>query len=331
MGILGGGGVSPTASDLQYPLALRMQHGAWLNNYDPDTVTFSNASTAANEMNMAEAMAAVSDYDYTTSPPTKQNSSPYYNQTAYDPSTDFSTVQTRYNTWDSDVQTASLSTVVPTAIGNAATEVDGDLIPTTEIDDAVNAYETRSKQAYLRSVSRATAGMFDARAVMTSQFGMMVANMEADRQAELNDVDAKMRLYAQRERTQSILNLTSEFLRQQQFAIQAGEASTAMQFDIKRALILAEQDKKEYDVEMDVRDTLWDLDLFAYGEQMLASLTGTPTVPRGLTPRERALGAFMRATSQGLQMGTALGSPQLGTLFGFLSLGAQLWAAPGAR
>jgi len=200
------------------------------------------------------------------------------------------------------------------------------------VTTTVDAAETRSRRQHLHDVSNTMVGYFDARAVMTTQCTMAIANLENARGERVRDMEAKLRLYNARERTDKIMQIANQWLVEDRRKSQALQTRTGMQMDISRFGIIAENDQIEQDLQWAVKDRLWDLELFQYHGNYLAAINGAAVMPRAQTQRERLMGAVftsLGAAAEGATMGASVGGPigaVAGAGFGFFgTMAAQLF------
>ena len=200
-----------------------------------------------------------------------------------------------------------------------------------DIDGYMTAFEQRSKAHFQRSVSRATTGMWDVRGVMNTQFSMMLANMEQDRQIELDDMEARLRMLQAQDRSQQTVQVARDFMSNEEFRINALNAMIGAEMDISKFEIISEQDKLEWDLDMETRARLWNLELYSYAGNLLASGGGAVSMPRAQTAREKVLGAFTTSVSFGMNLGVNTRNPAVGVAGGLGMFAAQLWAANGGR
>ena len=176
----------------------------------------------------------------------------------------------------------------------------------------------------MRNVSRFASGMFDIGAVMTSQFGMGLAQMELDRQDQLNDMDGRLRLLAERERSETTRGFTGELARLYMAKIQEQRAGVGGQLDISRIAATMYQDQILTDLDYEVKDATWDLELFQYPISNMNALSGAMQTYKAQTKGERLAANVMASASFGLQVGTAMGSPGAGVIGGVGLLATQL-------
>ena len=251
--------------------------------------------------------------------------SPYASVTAYDPSSDLDTMQEKLDDWFTELDSMDPESVIET-FNASATAAAGTTVESAEIDAVVDAFEARSQGAFMRNVSRFATGMFDIGAVMTTQYGRGLAQMELDRQDQLNDMDARLRLMAERERYQTAMQYTGEMARLLTFQLQERRGAVGAQSDVSRFSVASLQDQIGLDLGYEVSDATWNLELFQFPMQATNALTGAVQMHKQQTAGERLAAAVMTAGSFGLQTGTAMGSPAAGFIAGGVSLATQLLA-----
>lgn len=303
---------TPPGAATDYSPYLKDFHGAILFGADPsaaDPITdFTEWGNVADDVVAARR---------------ENGGSPFAFVTAYDPSSDLEAIQTKYDEWSDELGAlepiANVEDIIDAAVAKADT-----LVPTAEIDSVVDAFDQRSKSAYLRNVSRFAAGMFDIQAVMTTQFGMGLAAMEMDRQDQLNDVDARLRLMAERERYSSVNAFAGEMTRLLVFKLEQQRAGVGGQLDISRLNIIAYQDEMDKNLTHEMKDAEWDLDLWRHAAGVMTAINGAAVIPRAQTQGERLVSAFMTSGSFGIQVGTATGNVGLGVAAGVGSVATQL-------
>lgn len=300
---VGGGG---SAGQVDYPDYIKNFHAFLMAGVDSDPFTLS--WTGAPDFLSASVAASAAN--------------PYSSVAAYDPDTALGSLTTQFTALETIVDaidTGDISTYVSAAVTQAAL-----LLPDSEIDAAVDSFEARSLTAFQRSVGRATAGMFDIRAVMGTQYDMMVANMEQDRAVQVDDMDSRLRLLTAQERYQAKLQLVDQILRLLSTQVQGTSGLVSHQFDISKLTIVAKQDEVLSQVGFDEKDVLWDLNLLAYGQNALSSISGAATIARPPNEKERLIAAVTNAGAFGLQLGTTMGNPGVGFAGGIGLLALQL-------
>lgn len=256
---------------------------------------------------------------------------PYTFVESYDSDNELDAVDTEYNEYDVNADALDPSTDISAAIALALTEVEDsgnlDLDPANSVQIAalVTAMQNSSKVEMLKDVSRAFTGLYEIRGLMSTQMGVAVAQIEHQRGIALADQEARLRIFAHRERTEAVLQVANTYLRENQSRVEQGRLAAAMRGDIARNRIVAEMDRINFDTHIESKEALWDLELFQYYGNILASLSGAASLPRAMTERERVLNGVMTSLSGAIQAGQATGSPGLGVAFGVASLAANLW------
>jgi hypothetical protein len=251
--------------------------------------------------------------------------SPYSAVESYDPQSDLDLNQELFDLWQAALEDLDPAVDVA-AFVTAATTAATSLVTSTEIDAVADAFEARSQGAYLREVSRAAFGVWDAGGALTTQFGMMLAGMGRDRLDQLNDMSSRLDLMAERERYGAAMQLASEMTQLQLAKLQEQRVGVGGQADLSRLAITAYQDQIDVDLKYEVEDAIWDLTLMNYPMQHIGGLSGSVAMYKQQTPGERLAASVMTAGSFALQTGTALRSPAAGLVAGGISLTTQLLA-----
>lgn len=273
-----------------YPEHLLQMHKAWLAGEDIDDTWTGHGSYC----NVADdIMAARSDV----------GGNPFANVLAYNPDSDLDLVQQRLDDFFSEVvllnpeaDIESAIDIVSRKLEEVATDSQG------EIDAVVTAAEARGLLEHQRAVSRLTAGMFDLGAVMTSQFGVAIALLEQGRANAISDLQAQLHLQAKQQRSTDMVNLTAAVLDRSVQRIKGLQAAVAIQAEVSKQHIVAKNEQLAMDLEMELKDATWDLDLYKYGTQVLGSIQGTAAIP-AQEPWEKALGGLSTVMSMFIGIG----------------------------
>ena len=295
-----------------YPDYLQDVHSSLLTGTDPST-SISDFTAYGNVADLYLAASA------------GVGGSPYATVTAYDPSLDLDRNQELFETWQSALNDLDPQTDLASHVTAATTAADS-LVTSAEIDAVAAAFEARSRGQYLREVSRAAFGVWDAGGALTTQFGMMLAGMGRDRLDQLNDMSSKLDLLAERERYSSATQLALEMSRIQMAQLQEQRVGVGGQADLSRLALTAYQDQVEANLRYEIQDAVWDLELIQYPLSHISALSGSIALHKTQTPNERLAASVMTAGSFGLQTGVATGSPGLGFAAGGISLATQLLA-----
>lgn len=80
-----------------------------------------------------------------------------------------------------------------------------------------------------------------------------------------------------------------------------------------RIYLAAKHEEDESNVDYEAKDNLWDLEIFQYGTQVMSSVSGAPTVSKGM-PKPSALGGALAGAASGAIVGSVV--PGIGTAVG---------------
>lgn len=368
----GGFGTLSLLEDENYPKYWRYTWGAAVMGLDPDTSEYSSYADTFGSNNAASLYAAT------------VNASPHAGKVALDPTTiiDEDRITAVGTALDSLFMTAGapdpaghVSDAVTNALAHYASmemdefdpaiEIAGDLqtigaaydtyvASPSEVDALVDAIDEASKRHYLRDVARVTAGMFDVRAVMGTQLGFMVGNLENVRASEAAEAEARLRAITLREKGAHVTTLAGQVLdarlqtvvRMNQlkgmFVLEAlnqelGQTTILlnamgqladMQFKYDATIYAASQDKITFDIEQAVHDKLWNWEMFSYFHQAVSMHGNTMPLPRAQTPMERIGASLMAGVATGGAAGVLTGNPAIGIAAGLATAGLQLITAP---
>lgn len=227
---------------------------------------------------------------------TVEGGSPYANVASWDADEPLEQAQehidalmTRLGSWDPatapDLAQARVASMME---GTNLFDTPADLA--SRVDAAVAAFEARSQASYDAAMGR-MAGQFAAiGGTGSTAYGLAVAHAAMQQQAEVNDYDAKLRheaLWRGEEigirRAEVIANVTTGVmdaltkLYTAPLGVQTAAAQMALQ--LATTTIGVQQTRLEFELQCEVRDALWNLDLFKYETSALSSLAGSATLP----------------------------------------------------
>jgi len=264
---------------------------------------------------------------------------PYTGLDAVDPGTsdpsdyDLTTVLDRYNLY----YTGMLDEAPDGAIADwldytdaAAAQADA-LLPIDEsVEEAVKAFERQNFPALMRSVGRFAAGMADINATMNSSFIIGMAMLEQQFQTDVASFRAAMEQQARKERTLFILQAASQMGQLYHEQLNEQYRAVTLLGEIKKTLLIAEQERQTTDLGYDTAEIHWPLDLFSYGGNMLSSISGAAVVPRPLPKWASALSGAFTATAAVGTLAMRAGEYAIPILLGAAVVGGALgWAESG--
>lgn len=290
------------SGDVNFPEHMLKQHRRWIYGGEGTSPTYES------NVNIAQAIDLASTWGESGLPGSNPGASPFFNVNAFDPDGDVTAMQSRVDAWIAFL-TALANDDPLDHTTDALAKVDSELLPTTYVDDLVDSYEAKTETRHLRSVSRVAAGFFDQRAIQITNFGQELAFLEVERNTELGDFEKKMRAQVIQVRLEACLRLSQMMQMQQQLRAQQYQATTIAQFDVSKVRIAAKQDETAINLDFEMKDALWDLELFKYGNATMSAISGAATIP---TPTRidkffgyatQAMGLAGQSMGMGMNMG----------------------------
>lgn len=259
-----GGGSS--ATDQAYPVHMTQMHQEFLAGREIDSgYVFGTFSDVASDTEAARA---------------ENGGSPFEAVEGYDPTGDMMRAQSNLDMVSSQLSMYDPETELAKAVDVALSKYDGSFSLTEEeILSEVNAFEDQSIKAMQREVSRTAAGFFDIQAVMSSQYGQAIALLEAARQREVSAFEATMRTEKRRDRMALVQSILQGKTQLELTKLRSVLAIAGMQMEQSKMVVMAMQDKINFDLEVESRDAVWDLELYPYRNAVMSSIAGSATVP----------------------------------------------------
>jgi len=288
----GGGGSS---GQVRYPAYVERIHEDWLDATGSD---FINASVT--EV-MNDALGA----------------SPYAAATAYDPDADIASYIAAVGDFRTTVAALighmELAPTLPTVVSEA------DI--TADVANLESQVETLKDNRLTGTViPRFEAGMRDVNAVVSSAFVIGRAVIESEADAEVTREAArhgsKLRIAVKATDAQvGELNLKEAELVNKAYQVGADFEKVAAQLMVEayRIKIVAKKEEADTNQEYDVADAHWDLEVFQYGANVMASPAGGTGVPSG---KKLTAGSVIGGALSGAAAGGIAGAMMGGTVMG---------------
>lgn len=211
-------------------------------------------------------------------------------------------------------------------MGRAQSEVDSIINPSSSshVTNAVSAFEARQVLSYRRAVARFAGGMSDLNAVHSSQFVIGMALLESDMQRAVDVFEADMRIAMDRQHNAAYMQAASQIIQLYSMKLTGATNLVGLQNEISKTEIVAKSDQIQQQLSIDEHDALWDLQVFQFGGNMLASIAGAA----GYVPQGQDSNSFTSKVSRiagwtaaGYQLGGPIGA---GIAFG-VSLADELF------
>jgi hypothetical protein len=298
MGMGGGGGGS--SGKVEYPAYLQTAHGRLIDSGGTD----SPSNSVVDAINAA------------------YGNSPYIGINAYDPTTTLTTAEVPVTTLRNLNLTTALADAL-TEIPLIAAVVDPlvtDL--TAKITPVVTAYTAMvDNEVQTKVLPKFRRGMQDINAVQTSSYVIGEALILAEETRDIAKFAADLELRAYDKRNDMIVQLSDYVLKSVQTNLTFHQTIAHISAEFARIKITAFKEQVEADAELDEKDAEWDLKLFQYGGNLIASIAGAAaTVNKKPNQFMSALGGVMSGVAAGAAMGGAPGAAIGGVLGGIAGL-----------
>lgn len=255
---------------------------------------------------------------------TTNSGNPWVGETSYSPTTELDLLDTKYS--EVDTLVARLDHVMDwrTMFRNAKQELEDAFYSDEELDADVAEFERNATKRHRRGLASYTGGMADINAVNSSQFIIGMALQQSDLEDSVNKYEAEKKLIQKKEKAITIISGISQMLG----LLSANTAAEMNMLSVKQAItqlsIIAEKESDEDQRDLDFKEALWDLEVFQYGANVLASISGSGH-PRTNAPSkaQTALGGAVGGAALGAQLSG--GNPFITAGFGLAGLAFSLF------
>jgi hypothetical protein len=272
---------------VSYPGYMEDIHEDWLDDSGGDSIS--------------ESMTSVMDAAI--------GNSPWTGQAAYDPDTDITAMLAAGTTMQTLVTLLSTGTTLDDLIANVLDE--------DRLDDAVDEFAADlDARLTAEVVPRFERGMQDINAVVSSAFviGRALIEENQDRQVAKYSADLHMKAFS------------DDSIRVIQLKLEYQRAASSIIAELYRMKTAIKSDETKLNIDIDDKDARWDLEVFQYGGNLMASIGGGTgnTKSAGVSQTQSAVGGALSGAAAGAMIGSAF--PGYGTAIG-AGVGAVLGAA----
>jgi len=228
---------------------------------------------------------------------------------------------------------SAISSAIDAALSAAADAVAG-----TPISGMVTAYENKIKKQYLRAMARLASSMADINAVNSSAFIFGMASINRQLIESINQYAATLDLETYKQysamyiqaftttfqshlaghvglkqmreqsRDRSILVGFQNMMQYNLSKSQMNFTATHLQTELSRIRYQSQNMEFDKALDLDVRDSVWDLTLYTHGANMLASSGGAALVPDEMSPAQQVMSGALTGASIGASVGGPLGA-----------------------
>lgn len=235
--------------------------------------------------------------------------SPYMQAAPYDPSTLIAANQTEFGLFETALTNMDaqldwedfFDTVV-----DRATRVLGD--DDDDIEDVVAEFRRQGMGDLAEAEGALTAQLADIGAVHTSATAVGISLLNDSFNKGVGKFRAELLSNRKLQRTQFILSSIDTICRMHMFKVQTRAQSAQLQSEINRLAIVAYGEQYSRDLDLEVKDSLWNISLFQYGANMLAAISGAAlTYKSGPGQDDHSQGPSMLGGGIGAILGGAAG------------------------
>lgn len=306
-----GGGGGGGSGQVDYPDYMKNVHNDWLDNTGIDTIS----SSITDVMDSA------------------LGNSPWTTQTAYNPDADITAYESALSDFATILAGISDTGDWDTLYTQAVSSIDG--VTETEVTADVDAFANQlDDEITTKVLPRFRRGMQDINAVVSSAFPIGEAIIEGFRNREVAKYASGIRLNVVSKRNDLYVSATGQMLQLMMQRIGWEDSYAKAIVEAKRIKIVAKKEEVDVNLKIDESDALWDLEVFQYGANLLASIGGGTVDPNTKQPStaQSMIGGAMSGAAAGAMIGSmtaAEGATGLAAIGGpgFLIGGAVLGAA----
>ena len=267
-----GGGGGGGAGVVDYPAHMKTWHNMALDHTGVDTLT----SSMTDIMNVAI------------------GSDPYTGEAAYVPDTELAAMLASVSDLDTLVTLLSSGTGLDAIIA--------DVLSDSRIDNAVDEYSLDLGDRLTSEVlPRFEAGMRDINAVVSSAFAIGRGIIEDGQTRQVAGYSAGLHAKAWGDDALQLIALKLEFQK----------VLSQMTVEANRIKIVAKKEEVDVNLEIDEASATWDLGVFQYGANLMASIGGGTMVPGAMKKKSQtssAIGGGMMGAAAGALVGAKIGS-----------------------
>lgn len=237
---------------------------------------------------------------------------PFTGVSAYDPDPSMTEVEGHLQDWEDLVADIDPADALASAVDAALEAVADTMIDEATITAAVDAFEARGEDSYQKALSGRLATLLAGRAVMSDNFDGVTAYMANQRQREINDFDAKIRLMSYDSRQKFSVGFAEMFVNLLQFQHTAHQSFVGYAAEIAKLRIAVMQDQISQDLQYDDKEARWRLDLTDYMNHAIGAAVGSPGWPKESTKLDRIMAGLGNVAGLAISAGTATKNPGIG-------------------
>tara|TARA_Y100000593_G_C4323058_1_gene345012 strand:- start:8709 stop:9656 length:948 start_codon:yes stop_codon:yes gene_type:complete len=233
-------------------------------------------------------------------------SNPYTAAVASNPTADLEGVQTLMNLIESTFAQNSPLGDYNLHSNAAITQFDTKIFNDAYVDAETIAYTDVTKMQYAKGVTAFSAGMADINAVYSSSFIQGLANIVNERNKDVSNFRTKMQTEYYKARIDYITNAQKAIGSLVAVQMSSAAAIGGVVLQATQHKIKATQDWYTTDLDYDIKDANWDLDILQKAASGMSALSGGQFVPN--EPSSNGVAGAMSGAASGFAMGGPIGA-----------------------
>ncbi len=193
----------------------------------------------------------------------------------------------------------------------AQTKLEADVFSDALINEKVATYKANIlARLRIDVLPKYQRGMQNVRAVMTSAFTIGEAVLTADAQRDIDNFEAELRHKNENTKIEVVSHATDVMMAAMVQQAELYKSLVHYGVETNRIKIVAKNEENERNLSYDVQDALWDLELYQFGGNALASIAGAAatTLGKGPSKAQSAIGGAMSGAAMGAMTGAKMGS-----------------------
>lgn len=294
MGFGSGGGSS---GKMSWPTYMHDMHHQWLNNWQDDTA--SRPWVDDLYPNVGEVMKNAT---------TAVGGNPFTGAVAYSPDVDIFNAQDAVDDWNADVNSGWTAFLTSAMAG-----IDATIATPTEFAGMENVASDRIRRDANKGLSRFNGRMLDIGAIQSSTYMMALVMQEQE----------------VRDRVFEFITGQEDSIRQARFVLLQSLGGTrldslralaAQQGQVSQFTTVAKSEEQQINQQWENAEATWDLDLFQYGSNVLAGISGAQGQAKGQS--QTALQKSLSSVALGGAAALALGAAGTGSAYAVPAIAA---------
>ena len=204
--------------------------------------------------------------------------SPYLGEAAFDPDSDITDFLSLADNLGTEVSALSPVTDWADYLLAALTAVDANLTGEDALAGEILAHNAIVDDQIISEIlPRFQAGMRDINAVNSSQFVIGQAVIEGMAQRDKNKFAADLRIKAWELKMGTVIKGSEDIIQMVTAKLEFNKAVVHYGIEARRIKVVMKNEETQFNIEMDEKDALWDIELFKHGGNLLASISGAAT------------------------------------------------------